>query len=88
MLEAVKYVVFLRLVACLFIAGPCALYGETESALEEVLVTATKQGAVDIQSIPIAITSISGDELKLSNITNIKDLALLAPGIMVSQNTN
>jgi len=55
--------------------------------LEEVLVTATKTGATDLQNTPITITAISGGSLHSSNISNLKDLVLLAPGISVSQNT-
>ncbi len=58
------------------------------AALEHVLVTATKSGAVDLQGVPLAITAISADELDLSGIDSIKDLPLLAPGIMVSQNAS
>ena len=63
--------------------------GQADSpVLEHVLVTATKSGAVDLQGVPLAITAISADELNLSGISSIKDLSLLAPGIMVSQNVN
>jgi len=76
---------------CATVTAQSPLIGADRSdtqALEHVLVTATKSGAVDLQSVPLAITAISADELDLSGIDSIKDLSLLAPGIMVSQNVN
>lgn len=59
---------------------------QEKPALEEVLVTATKTGKTNLQQTPISMTAISGDELGLSNIENIRNLNLLAPGVTIGQN--
>lgn len=63
-----------------------AQQGQSNPALEEILVTATKAGETNLQQTPISITAISADELNLSNIDNIRNLNLLAPGVTISQN--
>ena len=48
--------------------------------IETVIVTAEKK-AEDLQTVPIAVTSISGDELKQKNIYNFKDLQYNVPNV-------
>jgi len=95
---ASKFTSLTRGVINALLASYCAVIGAQtpiidskhpiSQALEHVLVTATKSGSVDLQGLPLAITAISADELDLSGIDSIKDLPLLAPGIMVSQNAS
>ncbi|HEX4025743.1 MAG TPA: TonB-dependent receptor [Steroidobacteraceae bacterium] len=53
------------------------------SQLQEVVVTAERR-AENIQTTPIAVTAITGDQLKANNITSVNDLALLAPTLSVA----
>jgi outer membrane receptor protein involved in Fe transport len=48
--------------------------------IETVVVTAEKT-AENLQTVPIAVTSISGDELKQKNIFNFKDLQYNVPNV-------
>ncbi|MXO59957.1 TonB-dependent receptor [Altererythrobacter salegens] len=52
----------------------------TTAGGNEILVTASKTGAQDIQDVPLAIQVFSGDELKERNITTIGDLVSSVPG--------
>jgi iron complex outermembrane receptor protein len=56
-------------------------------ALSEVIVTATKSGATQLQRTPITISAFSADQLDQSNSHNIRDLVQLTPGLNVSQVT-
>jgi len=57
-----------------------------QALLEEVLVTATRTGATDLQATPLAITAIAGETLEAANIGDLKGLMLLTPGISINQN--
>ena len=48
--------------------------------IETVIVTAEKK-AEDLQTVPIAVTSITGDELKQKNIDSFKDLQFNVPNV-------
>lgn len=52
----------------------------TGAELEEIIVTATKRDA-DIQSVPLAVTAIAGDQLVDMQITNIQNLDKVIPGL-------
>ncbi len=47
---------------------------------DEIIVTATKTGAQDIQEVPLAIQVFSGEDLRERNITTIGDLVSSVPG--------
>ena len=49
-------------------------------ALEEVLVTARKRSESQ-QSVPLAVTSVSAQDMAANNIANIAGLAAIAPGL-------
>jgi iron complex outermembrane recepter protein len=55
--------------------------------LQEVVVTATKTGATEVQKTPIALSVFSADQLNTSVANNIKDLVALTPSINISQTT-
>lgn len=61
---------------------------ERDTVLEEVVVTATKVGESNLQDTPIAITAFSGDVLDRSVMDNIRDIAHVTPGLIVSENAN
>src|SRR5664279_2561908 len=48
--------------------------------IETVIVTAEKT-AENLQTVPIAVTSITGDELKQNNIDSFKDLQFNVPNV-------
>ncbi len=53
--------------------------------IEEVVVTAEKR-AESLQDVSLAVTAITGDNMREQGITGIEDLASMAPGLMVSEN--
>jgi iron complex outermembrane recepter protein len=57
--------------------------GQASTQLQEVVVTAERR-AENIQTTPIAVTAITGDQLKANNVTSVNDLALLAPTLSVA----
>ncbi len=58
-----------------------------QTALEEVLVTATKRSA-SVQDIPLSVTAITGNELTELQITSLLDLDKSVPGMMVNNKGN
>lgn len=52
----------------------------TSEELEEVIVTAQKAGAQQLQTVPLAIQVFSGEELKQKNIASVDDLVSAIPG--------
>lgn len=60
-----------------------ALAAPAFSQVEEVVVTAQKR-AEDVQSVPIAISAFSGDDLKAHQIDQFKDLQFNAPNTTYS----
>ncbi len=48
--------------------------------LEEVIVTATKR-AESVMDVPLAITAMSGNEIRAVNLNDVKDLITYTPGI-------
>ena len=55
---------------------------ESNGGLEDIVVTAQRR-AQNLQSVPIAITAISGDNAVAKGITNTQDLMQISPGLMV-----
>jgi iron complex outermembrane receptor protein len=57
------------------------------SALEEILVTATKTGETSLQKTPLAISVFSVERLNDSAALNVKDLVAMTPNLNVAQTT-
>lgn len=57
------------------------------AGLQEIVVTATKTGATEVQKTPIALSVYSADQLNNSAANNIKDLVALTPNLNISQTT-
>jgi iron complex outermembrane recepter protein len=57
----------------------------TSNALEEIVVTAQRTSAAAVQKTPIAISAFSAADLKNTLTTDIKDLSIQTPGLIVSQ---
>jgi len=53
---------------------------DTSSALQEVVVTATRRSE-NVQTVPIAITAFTSDSLQQRNLTSIQALGDLTPGV-------
>ena len=54
---------------------------------ESVTVTATKTGAADVQSTPVAITVLPATALDQMGVHTVEDLAGVVPGVTISQHT-
>ncbi len=54
------------------------------SFIEEIVVTSTKQ-ARTLQEVPLAVTVVGAEELKQSQILDVKDLQFLVPSLRVGQ---
>ncbi|MDO8860127.1 TonB-dependent receptor [Haliea sp. E1-2-M8] len=68
-----------RSVAVAILSG-AAVTPAAAQQLEEVIVTATKR-AESVMDVPIAITAMSGAEIRKVNLSDIKDLISFTPGI-------
>jgi iron complex outermembrane receptor protein len=69
--------------AILMSAAPA--YAETAGAqVEELIVTAQKR-AENVQSVPIAITALSAQEMERRAVTNLVDVARFTPGLNLGQ---
>lgn len=56
------------------------------SQIAEIVVTATKMGATNLQDTPLSITAFTADSLDKTGIKDIRDLAGSTPNLMVAQN--
>ncbi|MBT8092669.1 MAG: TonB-dependent receptor [Gammaproteobacteria bacterium] len=65
-------------------ATPIVAQGQTTANLEEIVVTATKR-AQTLQEIPVAVSVVQADDLKESQIQDVKDLQFLVPSLKVTQ---
>lgn len=61
-------------------ATPRERAAATDGAETEIVVTAQKSGAQQLQAVPLAIQAFSGEDLKERNITTIGDLVSSVPG--------
>jgi iron complex outermembrane receptor protein len=56
----------------------------TGQQLEEIIVTATKTGATQLQSTPIAITAFTATQLSQNKIDDVRGLVQFTPGLQIS----
>ena len=70
-------------------AGAHALAADTSSApvLEEIIVTAEKRSE-NLQDVPISVVAINAQQVQDAGITNIRNLAILTPGLTVTSEGN
>jgi iron complex outermembrane receptor protein len=54
-----------------------------EGGLQEVVVTAERR-ATDVQTTPIAVTALSGDQLAKQQVTQISNLQVVAPSLSIN----
>ena len=67
------------------VLGGSFAHGQT--VLPEVTITATKR-VENAQTVPFAVTAISGDDLQLRGITDILDLEKAIPGLHIANSGN
>jgi len=70
-----------KLIICTVLLSFCSTSFAAESVLEEVIVTATKRGDVDIQSIPASIYAVSGTALQDKANFDFRAIASSVPGL-------
>src|ERR1700722_7099186 len=71
------------LTACLGLAAPALADDAAEPQLEEIVVTAQKR-AENLQTVPIAVTVVSGDAFTKANVSGFSDLSKFAPSLTVT----
>ena len=57
------------------------------TSVDEIIVTAQKRSE-NLQNVPIVVTTVTRQLLQDSGVKDIKDLALLAPGLLVTSTTS
>jgi iron complex outermembrane receptor protein len=67
---------------------PQASTGATADSLGEIVVTATKFGATDLQTTPITIEAISGDQLAARNVTGPFGLMNQVSGLVIDHGSS
>ena len=69
-------------VASIFAEKPATAQqvSDTPPVLQEVVVTATKVGELQLSQVPMAIQAFTGDALQTMGIRDAKDLMELIPG--------
>ncbi|MDH4109682.1 MAG: TonB-dependent receptor [Gammaproteobacteria bacterium] len=65
---------------------PAAAQSESESTLEEIIVTAQKRTQT-LAEVPLSITVLSGDMLERQQADSFRDLVALVPGFSISSST-
>jgi iron complex outermembrane recepter protein len=70
-------------------AGAHALAADASNApvLEEIIVTAQKRSE-NLQDVPISVVAINAQQVQDAGITNIRNLAILTPGLTVTSEGN
>src|SRR5580698_8813601 len=68
------------LAALAFGAGSLSAMGDDNNQLQEIVVTAQKRSE-SIQSIPLAVSALTGDQLTGMGATKFEDFALSAPSV-------
>jgi outer membrane receptor protein involved in Fe transport len=63
------------------------VFAQQDSMLEEIVVTAQKREQ-NLQDVPVAVTAYTGDMLQNSGITDLRDLAAIAPTLRSNQSQN
>ncbi|MCY4427297.1 MAG: TonB-dependent receptor [Halieaceae bacterium] len=61
--------------------------GWAQSQLEEIIVTATRRDET-VQTVPISITALSADRLKLARVEGVRDLGIVTPGLNMNGRSN
>ena len=62
-------------------------YSDAPRSVDEIIVTANKR-TENLQNVPIVVTTVSHQLLQDTGVKDIKDLALLAPGLLVTSTSS
>lgn len=65
-------------------APPPEAVGTDEAGIEDIIVTATRMGETALQSTPIAVSVLSGDQLADRGVRDVQDLRAYVPSLQVS----
>ena len=65
-----------------FLMGICAVNAQP---IEEIIVTATKRGAVSVQDIPAGIKAVTGDFIKDHELRTFDDIARVEPSLQFAK---
>jgi iron complex outermembrane receptor protein len=57
---------------------------QDDQGISDIVVTATKMGETSLQSTPIAVSAVSGEELAARGIRDVQDLKAYVPSLQVS----
>jgi len=68
-------------------AHAMAADASNQPALEEIIVTAEKRSE-NLQDVPISVVAINSQQVQDAGITNIRNLAILTPGLTVTSEGN
>ncbi len=63
-------------------AAPVAAAAPRQSAIEEIVVTARKREE-SIQSVPLAVSAVSGESLERANVTDVSALSTQVPNLVI-----
>ena len=74
-----QFILLRRTVMALVLAGLCTGAG-AQAVLEEIIVTATKRSE-SMQSVPLSVSAISGEELRERGLTEFFDYAVTIPNL-------
>ena len=72
----------------LLVTGRGEAWAQDDSVLEEIVVTATKSGAQNLQDLPLSVAALSGEDLDSSGIATTMGLQLRIPGLVITRNTH
>jgi iron complex outermembrane receptor protein len=64
---------------------PAATGAPANNQIEEITVTATRQGRANVQDVPMAISALSPTMLSTLNLTGLSDFTKLAPSLSMEQ---
>ena len=73
---------FIVLINCSLTAGIAIAEDARRTSLEEVVVTARKREEA-LQSVPLAISAMTGDMLTKNNVTEVSSLSTKVPGLQI-----
>lgn len=67
-------------------APPPSESSSSSTQLQQVIVTATRAGAENVQDVPMAITVVKPEEILRLGLTGVEDYARLVPGLSLQEN--
>src|SRR6056300_1290307 len=79
----IKNIICVALGAAL-VATALPTFAQEQGPLEEIVVTSVKRSQT-LQEIPVAVSVIQANDLKQSQVSDIKDLQFLVPSLRITQ---